>query len=93
MIIRILLSVIVIILFVVANYFKKNKDNFSQVLANDKPKEPIAKVFGTFGKACFILAIIGIPVLLYGHKTIALIYVAVVMAISAVFSVKLTKVI
>lgn len=94
MMLRILLALILIILIVVANYFHKNKDNFSHVLAGeDGSQVAIINVLGQFSKACFVLFIIGIPCLILGHKIVSLLFIALVMLISAFFSILLSKVI
>lgn len=93
MIIRILLIIIILVLFFVANYLNKNNLSFSKVLAGDHPQEPIQTIFKQFAKTCLILGAIGLLFLVLGHKTPALIYIAVVMIASALFSIKLSKLI
>ncbi|MBP1039970.1 hypothetical protein I6N95_02990 [Vagococcus sp. BWB3-3] len=93
MIIRILLIIIMLVLFFVAYYLQKNNQSFSKVLAGDTPQEPIQAIFKQFAKTCLILGAIGLVFFILGHKTLALTYIAVVMIASAIFSIKLSKLI
>lgn len=93
MIIRILLVIVVLVLFFVAYYLRKNNLSFSQVLAGDNQPEPIQTIFKQFAKTCLILALIGLIFLVLGHKSLALAYIAVVMIASAIFSINLSKLI
>ena len=92
MILRILLALILIVLFVVANYFRKNKENFSRVLAKEESSQQnLIEILAQFSRACFILFIIGIPCIIIGYKITSLLFIAAVMLISAFYSIKLSK--
>lgn len=93
MIIRVLLVSVILVLVFVAHYLNKNNQSFSKVLAGDDQPEAIQTVFKQFAKTCLLLAVIGVIFLVLGHKTLALAYIAVVMLGSAVFSIKLSKLI
>lgn len=93
MIIRILLAVIILVLAFVASYLNKNNVTFSKVLAEDTKQAPIQQVFQRFAKTCLILAIVGLIFFFLGNRLLALIYIGSVMLASALFSIKLSKLI
>lgn len=93
MLIRILLVMVILVLFFVANYLNKNNTSFSQVLAGEHDQAPIQQIFLQFAKTCLALALIGLIFLVLGHKLLAIGYIALVLIASAIFSIRLSKLI
>lgn len=89
--IRLLLIIVMVVLFLVAYYLRKNSPIFAKVLANEKDSQPIEFIFNQFAKACWLFVLIGIFPLISGQKMIALLYIALIMLTSTVFSLRLAK--
>ena len=91
MMIRLLLLILILSLGGLAYFFQRHAATFSHVIAGEKSTEALTKHLLQFGRSALVLAIIGSVCLIFATKTIALLFLIVVMLVSAYFSLSLTK--
>jgi len=93
MLIRLLLLILLLILIAVAYFFQRQAEVFSQVLAGEHSPQALSAQLQLFGKVASILALIGLICLIFATKTLALLFLSVVMVVSAYFSISIAKLI
>ncbi|MGX6980009.1 hypothetical protein ACWN8V_12315 [Vagococcus elongatus] len=89
--IRLLTSILIIVLLFVAVMLNKYHQNISHVLGNGKTDEQICTAFKGFINWYFALSLLGLLFLYFNQKTATLIYLVLIMLVSAFYSLKISK--
>lgn len=89
--IRILTAILIIVLLFVAIMLNKYHQKISRVLGDGKTDEHIAKLFKSFINWCFVLSAAGLLFLYINQKIATLIYLVLIMSMSAFYSLKISK--
>ncbi|QIL46095.1 hypothetical protein G7081_02935 [Vagococcus coleopterorum] len=87
----IILIISIILLLAIGFFLTRKGTTFISVLAPDDKKEMATKTILSFGKATLALSILGLICLIINQQTITLIFISLMMVISAIFSIKLAK--
>lgn len=88
--IRLLLVIILIIQGITFGYLSKNKEKLSHLL-NPEKETTLTQLFQTFGRLNIICMLIGCFFIWINRKDTSLMYIALVLIMSSVFSLKLSK--
>lgn len=89
--IPILLILVIILLLTIGLFLSRKGDTFISLLASEENQMAALNTVTNFGRTCLILSGIGVIALLFNHQTISLIYICLIMIISAGFSLSLAK--
>lgn len=91
MIIRILILVVMLVLVGVARFFNKNSELFSTTLNHGEASPALATRLRQLATAYLLIAGLGIICLVFPTKLYALIYLALILVISALYSLKISQ--
>lgn len=89
--IPILLIIIILLLVLIGLFLAKKGKQFISVLTTDKNQVAAKQTVLQFSRTSLILAGLGVIVLIINHSTFSLIYICLIMLISAFFSISLAK--
>lgn len=85
------LILIIFLLLTLGLFLKKKGQLFVSLLANDENQKAGINTANAFSKACIAASAIGLCVLLINHSTLSLIYISLVMVVTAGFTLSLAK--
>lgn len=89
--IPILLILIILLLLAIGLFLSRKGTAFINVLTNEENQVAANQTINNFSRTSLVLSGLGLLILIFNHQTLSLIYICIIMLISAGFSISLAK--